>query len=277
MLLGLTSWSEHAKLDITKRKLSLKDYASKLPIVEVDTLFYGLKNASVITKWVEETPDNFRFVIKAHQCMTLHRSWQQFFDSEKDLYQKFIESLQPMRDAGKLTCLLLQFPAFFDCTSEHIIYLKRLRVIFKDWPLAIEFRHASWFSEELVTDMLKFMKENDFSLVVVDEPQVEEQSVPWKSVVTNQEFVLVRLHGRNQIGWMDKTEEWRKKRTLYDYSETELVALSKELEHLETQTKQLAVIFNNNSGGHAASNCLRLKELLNIDYQNLNPEQIQLF
>lgn len=277
MLLGLTSWSEHVRLDTTKRKLSLKDYASKLPLVEIDTLFYGLKDASVVQKWIEETPDNFRFIVKAHQCMTLHRHWQEFFDSEKELYQRFMESLNPMRQAGKLACLLLQFPPAFDCTQEHIIYLKRLRVIFKGWPLAIEFRHDSWFSDKLVVEMLTFMEDNEFSLVVVDEPQVKEQSVPWKPVVTNQAFVLVRLHGRNQKGWLDKTETWRKNRTLYDYSESELVTLAKELYRLERQTKQLAVIFNNNSGGHAAGNCLRLKELLGIEYQDLNPEQTQLF
>ncbi|MGX7030522.1 DUF72 domain-containing protein [Vagococcus zengguangii] len=277
MLLGLTSWSEHTTLDPTKRKLTLQDYASKLPLVEIDTLFYGIKEASVIEKWVADTPDNFRFVVKTHQCITLHRDWREFFESEKELYHRFIESMQPMLESGKLACLLLQFPPFFDCSSEHIVYLKRLRRIFKDWPLAVEFRHDSWFEEAVRSEMLAFMQEQAISIVVVDEPQVQGQSVPWFSTVTNKAFVLVRLHGRNQVGWTDKTDDWRKKRTLYDYTDTELVELAKDLYRLERQTSELAVIFNNNSGGHAAGNCLRLKELMKIEYQGLNPEQIQLF
>ncbi|MGX6962875.1 DUF72 domain-containing protein [Vagococcus xieshaowenii] len=277
MLLGMTSWSEHQALDPTKRQLTLNDYASKLPVVEIDTFFYGLKEASTVESWVKSTPDGFKFVVKTHQCMTQHRNWQDFFENEKELYDRFLTSLAPMINAGKLGCLLLQFPPFFDCTSEHIVYLKRLRKIFDGLPLAVEFRHDSWFEERLLPQTIRFMEEHFFSLVVVDEPQVKSASVPWVPAVTNNRFVLVRLHGRNQAGWLDKSEDWRKKRTLYDYSDSELVGIGQELYRLGRNTEQVMVIFNNNSGGHAAKNCLQLKELLSIEYEGLNPEQTQLF
>ena len=277
MLLGLTSWSEHQALDLTKKKLSLQEYASKLPIVEIDTFFYGLKNKSVVASWVEATPANFKFVVKTHQCMTLHRPWQDFFTSEKEMYQLFIDSLQPLIETGKLYCLLMQFPPYFECETEHIVYLKRLRKIFKTVPIAIEFRHDSWFDETIRQEMLQFMKEHSFSLVTVDEPQVKGNSIPWYPAVTNPSFGLVRLHGRNQVGWLDKSADWRKLRTLYDYNEDELVGLAKEFYRLSRQTNELAVIFNNNSGGHAASNCLSLKKILKLEFDGLNPEQLPLF
>lgn len=276
MLIGLTTWSEHQALAATK-KVTLPLYASKLPVVELDTFFYGIKDKEVVQGWVDDTPDGFQFVIKAHQCMTLHKEWPEVYNSKKEMYQQYFESIQPLVKSNKLAAILCQFPPYFDCTKENITYLKRLGRIFAGLPLAIEFRHHSWYSNKYYASMVKFMMENHFHLTIVDEPQVPNYSVPFLPVVTNPEFVLVRLHGRNKVGWQDKTQDWRKVRTLYDYSDEELMLLGKKIKDLESKTQKVVVIFNNNSGGHAAKNCLRLKEILGITYNNLNPEQMDLF
>ncbi|MGX6978563.1 DUF72 domain-containing protein [Vagococcus elongatus] len=276
MLLGLTTWSEHQAL-VAAKKVTLPLYASKLPVVELDTFFYGIKDREVVQGWVDGTPAEFQFVIKAHQCMTLHKEWSEVYSSEKEMYQQYFESIRPLVESNKLAGILCQFPPYFDCTKENIIYLKRLGRIFTGLPVAIEFRHHSWYSNNYYPSMLSFMRENYFHLTIVDEPQVPNYSVPFLPVVTNPELVLVRLHGRNKVGWEDKTQDWRKVRTLYDYSDEELVLLGKELKILETKAQKVVVIFNNNSGGHAAKNCLRLKEMLDITYDNLNPEQMGLF
>ena len=78
---------------------------------------------------------------------------------------------------------------------------------------------------------------------------------------------------------MNATEDpaWRANRTLYDYTSEELKEIKNNTQLLEKQSTEVAVIFNNNSGGHAAKNAKELQELLNINFEGLNPMQLDLF
>ncbi|GJF64272.1 hypothetical protein SA19133_06130 [Staphylococcus argenteus] len=72
-------------------------------------------------------------------------------------------------------------------------------------------------------------------------------------------------------------QEWRDVRYLYDYNEQELTDLAQKAQILEQKAKKVYVIFNNNSGGHAANNAKTYQQLLNIDYEGLAPQQLKLF
>lgn len=120
------------------------------------------------------------------------------------------------------------------------------------------------------------MKTLNFSLVIVDEPQLPD-TVPLDATVTNKNFSLFRFHGRNQAYWNDRTGDWRKKRTLYRYNEAELTLLGEEIKQAAKHSADVGVIFNNNSGGDAADNALQLKKILQLNYEGLNPSQIDLF
>ena len=72
-------------------------------------------------------------------------------------------------------------------------------------------------------------------------------------------------------------QAWRANRTLYDYTGEELIDIKNNTQLLEKQSTEVAVIFNNNSGGHAAKNAKELQELLNIKFEGLNPMQLNLF
>ncbi|WEG73914.1 DUF72 domain-containing protein [Vagococcus intermedius] len=273
--IGLTGWSEHVDL-LNKNNISLGEYSSVLPIVEIDTFFYGIPRVSTVAEWVKITPPTFKCVIKAHQSMTTHRPWQDFYDSEKELYQKYLESIQPLVSSDKLSAILCQFPASFHCTTENILYLKRLRKIFSTLPLAIEFRHISWYLPENKQGMVEFMMQEQLSLLVVDEPQVLGKSIPFEPILTTSPLIF-RLHGRNLEGWKTQGDDWRKKRTLYCYNRDELNELALIVKAQLQQTTDIIVIFNNNSGGDAAANALTFKSLLNLEYKGLNPQQLNLF
>jgi uncharacterized protein YecE (DUF72 family) len=101
--------------------------------------------------------------------------------------------------------------------------------------------------------------------------------VPFYPYVTNPAFTLFRFHGRNAAGWLANDKEWRKKRTLYRYNSQELKQLSEAIQTISGKTKEVGVIFNNNSGGDAADNALEMQRLLNIQYDQLNPKQMDLF
>ncbi|RRJ24939.1 DUF72 domain-containing protein, partial [Pseudomonas aeruginosa] len=89
---------------------------------------------------------------------------------------------------------------------------------------------------------------------VVDEPQVKDASIPLVNRITS-DIAFVRYHGRNIHGWTKKDmtdQEWRDVRYLYNYNEAELLDLAEKVKILEQKAKKVYVVFNNNSGGHAA-------------------------
>lgn len=274
--LGLTTWSEHQTL-LHIDKPTLAQYSTKLPLVEIDSSFYGIPRITTVENWVKETPENFKFVIKAHKAMTQHSHWQEEFLSEEEVYRRFLEAMTPLIQAKKIETFLFQFPPYFSCTKENIVYLRRIRKIFKGLPVAIEFRNSTWFDENRRNDLLLFMRSEEFILTIVDEPPIPLNSIPFFPEITNSKQTLIRLHGRNTQGWLKKDENWREERTLYRYNEAELTELSSSIKKLIPQVQDIAVVFNNNSGGDAADNVLRLKKILNLEYTDLHPEQMDLF
>lgn len=274
--LGLTSYSEHESL-VGKKRASLYEYAAFLPLVELDTSYYGIPKISSVENWISSVPDGFRFIVKVYSGISKQSDWQSYYHTEKEMVDAFLTSMKPLIVSGKLFAFLLQFSASFSCTQENVQYLKQIRTWFAEAPIAIELRSDSWYDKRYIKKMLAFMNAHQFSLVVVDEPQVPMNSVPFFPYVTNENFVLFRLHGRNTSGWKANDAQWRKKRTLYRYNQEELQELSESIEKLASTSKEVCVIFNNNSGGDAADNLMTIKKILMLDYNELNPKQIQLF
>lgn len=274
--IGLTTWSEHGHL-FQKNQLTLAEYASTFPVVEVDTFFYAIPHPDTVKKWVEQTPDSFKFIVKAHQAMTLHRSWSDFFESEKEMYVRYQAAISPLKDSGKLAAILFQFPPTFRCETASLVYLKRLKRICGKLPVAVEFRHQSWLSPEYKDKTIAFLTYHYLTLVTVDEPQVPDESVPYMPVTTTKTTGVVRLHGRSLEGWQRKDEDWRKFRTLYRYNERELASLQKDFIKMAQEVESLYVIFNNNSGGDAGVNALNVIESMKLEYHDLHPKQTTLF
>ncbi len=275
--IGLTGWSDHDSLQLDA-KHKLADYAAHFPLVEVDTSFYAIPSPRTTANWAAGTPDAFRFVVKAFQAMTRHKEWNQYFDSENEMYQKYMEAIAPISESGKLKAILFQFPPYFQCNQENVSYLRHIQKQMGSLPVAIEFRNASWFSEAHQEKTLALLQELGFIHTIVDEPQVGVRSVPIVLRATDPELTLVRMHGRNQYGWMKaNSPEWREVRTLYRYNAEEIKEWAKYLTHLQKETKEVVVIFNNNSGGDAADNAKHLQEELAIEYTGLAPMQMDLF
>ncbi|WP_088006521.1 DUF72 domain-containing protein [Indiicoccus explosivorum] len=279
---GLTGWGDHPDVysPESKKTDKLKDYSTHFPIVELDSTFYAVQPERNIRKWLGETPEQFQFVVKAYQGMTGHQRGKIPFDSREDMFQAFRLSMGPMQEAGKLAMILLQYPPWFDCRRENVAEIRDAAERLRGFDVAIEFRHQSWYSPEYREKTLGFLRENGLIHSVCDEPQAGEGSIPFVPVATREDKVLVRLHGRNTAGWRKtggSNEKWREVRYLYDYSEEELKELSGETDHLEEQAELVYLIFNNNSGGHAAANAKLFQKLNDISHTGLAPKQIDLF
>ena len=276
--IGLTGWSDHELINPNPKR-KLEDYSSHFPVVELDTSFYAIPSEKNIRSWIKKTPDVFQFIPKAYSAMTKHKDWQQEYDSIKDMFARYKMAFEPMIASGKVKAFLFQFPPNFTCNREHVEYMRLVRRLMEDLPIAIEFRHASWYSEDFKEGTLNFLEEMSFIHVVVDQPQTPNNSVPFTPIATNPEQTIIRLHGRNYEGWLgeNQKDDWRTLRTLYNYQDEELEEIKQAALNLEHNSKEVTVIFNNNSGGHAASNAKRLQEMLGIDFDGLGPRQIGLF
>ena len=278
---GLTGWGDHPSLynENTVANKKLVDYSKHFPIVELDSTFYAIQSKKVMDKWTEETPADFQFVVKAYQGITGHQRGKLPYDSEEEMFSLFKLSMTSFVEANKLAMVLVQFPPWFDCQKENVDRIRYIHEQLHPLPIAIEFRNQTWYSPAYREKTLDFLKSLNVIHVVCDEPQVGDGSVPLVPIATDPK-VLLRLHGRNDQGWvntMGDSKAWRKVRYLYDYNEKELQSMSEIVKHLEKQAEEVFVIFNNNSGQHAAKNAKQFASLVNIEYGQPLTKQMDLF
>src|SRR5690625_7508401 len=110
------------------------------------------------------------------------------------MFQAFKDSLKPYQDAGKLTMVLFQFPPWFDCRKKNVDYLRYCKKRMGNIPVALEFRHQSWFSERYRASTLSFMTEEGGTHAIADAPQPGDGSIPIASEETKQDMTLNRIH-----------------------------------------------------------------------------------
>ena len=142
------TWKPGFYSEGTPARSFLQHYASRLSSVEVNYTFRSLPTAKQLEGWLDATPPGFRFAFKAPQRIT---HFQRLHESQ-DSVAKFIESLAPVRAAGKLGPLLFQLPPNFaadakDNQARLATFLSMKPLADKALRLAFEFRHASWFTE----------------------------------------------------------------------------------------------------------------------------------
>jgi len=280
--IGLTGWGGHEDLFSTPqaRRNKLQTYSSYFPTVELESAFHSIQPVKNYEKWARETPPHFSFVVKAYQGMTGHLRGNHPFENTGQMFDVFLRSIQPLLEAGKLKMVLFQYPPWFDCNRTNINVLRYTKEKMGDLPLALEFRNQTWFAPQMREKTLTFMEREGWIHSICDEPQAGEGSVPTVLHPTHSGLTLIRFHGRNVQGWNTRgAEDWRSSRYLYRYSMEELTEWKNHIEGLKQRTEEICIIFNNNSGGDAASNALELMGLLGIPHKELEqaPEQINLF
>ncbi|MEI2396880.1 DUF72 domain-containing protein [Paenibacillus sp. LMG 31459] len=277
--IGLTGFGDHEELyGKIKPADRLPAYSAYFSIVEIDSSFYAVQPVKNYVKWVNQTPEQFKFIVKAYQGMTGHlRDKKNYYDTPEEMYRAFHTSIAPVRSAGKLAMTLFQFPPWFDCTKDNVEFLREAKERMLDVPSAIEFRNDSWYSPELRSRTLQFLEQEGWIHTIADEPQAGSGSIPIVPVATTPDITYVRLHGRNTGGWNQSSHpDWRKLRYLYRYSTEELVEWKNRLLTLTQSSRDIYVVFNNNSAGDATPNAQELQSLLGID-GGLAPRQLDLF
>ncbi len=222
-------------------------YASRFPLVEVDSTYYALPARRTAELWVERTPPDFTFDIKAHALMTgqptetkrLPKDLRSALpddiaakpriyakdlpdDLRDDVWAWFADGLEPLKEAGQLGSILLQYPRWFFTSSENRDQIEEAVGRLRDAGMtgAVEFRSASWFNEKNIERTLKFLGDRQIPMVIVDGPQGFKSSVPAVVAATSPELAIVRFHGRRTETWEAKgIQTVERFRYLYDRDE----------------------------------------------------------
>lgn len=124
-------------------KKFLEYYGTRLNSVEVNYTFRRFATEKLLAGWIAVTPAHFQFTVKAHQNITHVKRLR----DAAEFTRSFLGSLQPLAEAGKLGCVLFQLPPFLK--SDAALLQEFLAVLPNQVRCAFEFRHASWFTEEI--------------------------------------------------------------------------------------------------------------------------------
>ena len=263
-------------------------YAETFPLVEVDATYYALPSEATARLWVERTPPDFMFDIKAHALMTGQGTETKRLPKDlraalpgpvaakarvyaKDLppdlldatYEAFQDALRPLADAGQLGSILLQFPRWFFPSSENRAAIEEATGRLTGLRCAVEFRNGSWLNEKNAERTLRFLEDHQIAFVMVDEPQGFKSSVPPVTAVTS-DLALVRFHGRNRDTWEQKgispAERFR-----YLYSRDELAEWAPRIKQLASEAKDTHVLMNNCYANYGTTNARELAAILSGD------------
>lgn len=199
--------------------------------------------------WVRAVRGNasFRFIVK------LHHHFTHGHNPSASTRQRTRELVQVLDAGGRLGALLAQFPFSFTNTGANRFALIRLAEIFSGFPIQVELRHASW--HQLAPP--SFFKDQHVPIVCADLPRIR-QFMPFQ-IATPGPHILLRLHGRNEKGWLQNGLDAR-----YDYlyNSRELIELRRRIEAMSPAARQITVIFNNTTNGYAVANSLQLLSAL---------------
>ena len=196
-------------------------YANQFPLVEVDATYYALPARRTAELWLERTPPDFTFDIKAHALMTgqpsepkrLPKDLREALPAElagqkrvyardlppeieDELWARFLDGIEPLRSSGKLGAVFLQYPRWFFPIGESRDEIIRARDRLGDTPFAVELRHASWFNDKNRDRTIRFFSDERIPYVMVDAPPGTKSSVPPITLVSSPKIAVVRFHGR---------------------------------------------------------------------------------
>jgi uncharacterized protein YecE (DUF72 family) len=148
LFVGTSGWAYPSwKPDFYPQKLAqtkfLQHYSTQLNAVEVNFTFRQLLKDTTAQKWIAETPDNFRFGIKAHQVITHIKRLK----GTEEFVPRFFSTIEPLARAGKMGPVLFQLPP--NMKADARVLHEFLSIVPRGVQAAFEFRHESWWSEEI--------------------------------------------------------------------------------------------------------------------------------
>jgi len=223
-------------------------YAREFNTCEVNSSFYALPKPSSLKAMEKKTGEGFLFCFKANQEMTHQR------DDNASVFKAFCQVLGPIITAGKLGCILAQFPYSFGFNRHNWDYLSLFKERLGELPVVIEFRNARWLRSEV----FDWLRQNELGFCCVDEPPLPNLLPPLAEATTKISYV--RFHGRNSAKWWQHEQAYER----YDYSYTpqELSEWLPKIQKLDSVAEKTFIFANNHWRGQAVSTIRQLRLML---------------
>jgi uncharacterized protein YecE (DUF72 family) len=212
----------------------LGHYATRFDTVELNSTFYRLPKSTAAERWVSETSDGFCFAVKVSRYLT---HVVRLADTAKHL-ALLLDRIDPLVTAGKVGPLLWQLPPTFRRDDD------RLAAALEELPAtflhAFEFRHPSWFADEVV----ELLRRHGVALVIADRPEIRA----FQRDDLTADFTYLRFHygSRGRRG---------------NYSRAELGAWADRI-RCYAHAVDVWAYFNNDWEGFAPANAQALTALL---------------
>jgi len=224
-------WKGSLYPEDAKSKDFLSLYSQVYNSVEINSTFYRKPTAKTLLKWVDETPDDFKFFIKIPKTISHEKRL-------KDCKEEILEFCNLIQSnlKEKLSGFLYQFPPSFKNTQENIdLILNNIDFSFLN---VIEFRHESWWRNEI----FKILRENNTVFSGVTFPGNLSEDV----IVNHPEILYYRLHGKPILYKSEYSEEF----------------LNNLANKIKANNRKTFIFFNNTWGNAAIKNSLYLKKIL---------------
>ena len=190
----------------------LAHYATLFDTVEVNNTFYRLPKRKSVAAWVEQSPPDFLFSVKASRYLTHIKR----LTSVEEGGRRFYESIEPLLASPKMGPVLWQLPPTFKRNDER---LARALEALPGGRHCFEFREASWFDPEVY----ELLRAHGVALVIGDDPRR-----PFQAHELTAEWTFIRFHygSRGRGGnyseaeleeWALRIEAWREKVDVFAY------------------------------------------------------------
>jgi len=208
---GCAKWNRQDLKNFYRRgtKDELVYYSTQFNSIELNATFYRIFSAETYEKWYDKTPSNFKFFPKMTNEVSHLRRMN---DKVYEIADRYLEVTSLLKD--KLGTIFLQMhnnfgPKNWDRVVRFVEYWP------KEFPLAMEFRHTDWFTDEKVSqELYHLLEENNIANVLVD--TAGRRDIMHMRLTTNEAFV--RYVGANHTtdyarleDWVVKLKDWKSK------------------------------------------------------------------
>ncbi|HSS09632.1 MAG TPA: DUF72 domain-containing protein [Acidimicrobiales bacterium] len=291
---GTSSWADRSLVrdgDFYPRKtMTARDrlayYCSQLPLAEIATTYRFPPTPDVARQWVDRTPAGFCFDVRAWSLLTENPTlpdslWEDLQDRVRpetrhrrrlyaahlnrdavdECWGRFEHALRPLRSAGRLGVVILQYPSWFTPKAETRAVLAEARARLPDYRLAVELRSRKWVEGAMCEDTLEWLERHDLAFVCTDGPREGPRAMP-EVVAATASVAVVRFVGRRTPVTDDPDSAWP---WPYRYRDGELeawVARVKELALSVGASGEVHLIFDNCWRDDAVGNALTMTRML---------------
>jgi uncharacterized protein YecE (DUF72 family) len=232
---GCSGWQyRHWRGDFYPGDLPQRDwlsfYARHFDTVEINNSFYRLPAEGVFGEWRRRVPARFLFAVKASRYLTHMKKLMQPADAIDRLFAR-VDELD-----GNRGPILYQLPRMFHKNADRLEAFLKLLPEPRRIRHAIEFRHESWYAEEVIS----LLARHNVALCVHDMPGSTTPRI------TTADFLYLRFHGTSsRYGGSYPRDR------LHGYAEW-----------LTECRRPAFVYFNNDAGGHAPRDARALLEMV---------------